>query len=234
MADGRPILIVDRDPALRSILAEQLALHQEFAVSQAVNVAEAAELLARKPSRFDAIILDWVPIEGADLCQALRRQGCKVPILLLIGNDAECVDADRAAGIAAGASECIGKPFRIGELLARLRAQLRQFDNSDDAALRIAGFVFHPAGKSLEAPATGQRLRLTEKESAILKFLHRADGQPVARRVLLDEVWGYNANVTTHTLETHIYRLRQKIEIDPTNATRLLTEAGGYRLRLDE
>ena len=231
MADGRPILIVDRDPALRSILAEQLGLRQEFAVGQAAGVAEAAELLARKSSRFDAIILECGASEGdgAAFCQTLRRQGLKVPILLLVNGD-----ADVARGLAAGASDCIGKPFRIGELLARLRAQLRQFDNSDDAALRIAGFVFHPAGKSLEVPATGQRVRLTEKEAAILKFLHRADGQPVARRVLLDEVWGYNANVATHTLETHIYRLRQKIEADPANATLLLTEAGGYRLRLDE
>jgi DNA-binding response OmpR family regulator len=75
-----------------------------------------------------------------------------------------------------------------------------------------------------------RKIRLTEKETAILKFLYRAGDKPVAREVLLDEVWGYNAAVATHTLETHIYRLRQKIERDPSNATILVTEPGGYRL----
>ena len=229
MADGRPILIVDRDPALCRILAEQLGLHQEFAVEQAANPAEAADLLARKPARFDAIIVECADDDGRAFCQTLRNQGLKMPVLMLVGNETEA-----ARGLDAGVHDCLSKPFRMGELLARLRALLRQFDNSDDAALRIAGFVFHPAGKSRDAPASGKRVRLTEKEAAILKFLHRADGRPVARHVLLDEVWGYNANVATHTLETHIYRLRQKIEADPANATLLLTEAGGYRLRLDE
>jgi DNA-binding response OmpR family regulator len=73
-------------------------------------------------------------------------------------------------------------------------------------------------------------VRLTDKESNILKFLYRAGGKPVPRQILLNEVWGYNSAVTTHTLETHIYRLRQKIEPDPTNARLLLTEGGGYRL----
>jgi DNA-binding response OmpR family regulator len=74
------------------------------------------------------------------------------------------------------------------------------------------------------------RIRLTEKEAAILKFLYRAGARAVARQVLLNEVWGYNAGVSTHTLETHIYRLRQKIEPDPTNVRLLITEGGGYRL----
>ena len=75
-----------------------------------------------------------------------------------------------------------------------------------------------------------KRVRLTEKETNILKFLYRAQSGVVARDVLLHEVWGYNAGVTTHTLETHIYRLRQKIEPDPSNARLLVTESGGYRL----
>jgi DNA-binding response OmpR family regulator len=78
-----------------------------------------------------------------------------------------------------------------------------------------------------------ERIRLTDKETAILKFLYRAAGKPVARQVLLNEVWGYNAAVTTHTLETHVYRLRQKIEADPASSRLLLTEGGGYRLNAD-
>ena len=75
-----------------------------------------------------------------------------------------------------------------------------------------------------------KKIRLTEKETNILKYLYRAGAKAVSREELLAEVWGYNAGVTTHTLETHVYRLRQKIEPDPGNARLLLTEAGGYRL----
>ena len=75
-----------------------------------------------------------------------------------------------------------------------------------------------------------RKVRLTDKETAILKYLYRAGDKAVAREKLLDEVWGYNAAVTTHTLETHVYRLRQKIEEDPSTAKLLVTEAGGYKL----
>ena len=77
---------------------------------------------------------------------------------------------------------------------------------------------------------SGQKVRLTEKETSILKYLYRAGNKVVTRDILLNEVWGYNAGVTTHTLETHIYRLRQKIETEPSDAKILITEPGGYRL----
>jgi DNA-binding response OmpR family regulator len=79
-------------------------------------------------------------------------------------------------------------------------------------------------------PARNRKLRLTDKECAILKYLYRAGGRPVPRQVLLNEVWGYNSLMTTHTLETHIYRLRQKIEVDPSRPSLLRTESGSYKL----
>ena len=139
-------------------------------------------------------------------------------------------EADIVRGLDAGANDYIAKPFRLGELLARLRAQLRIFENSEDAVFVIGPYTFRPSAKLLQEPQRNRRIRLTEKEAAILKFLYRAGTKPVARQILLNEVWGYNAAVTTHTLETHIYRLRQKIEPDPTNARLLVTEGGGYRL----
>ena len=178
---------------------------------------------------FDAVILDvGLPdADGRDLCVKFRRNELKVPIIILTGSDDE---ADVVRGLESGANDYVAKPFRLAELLARLRAQLRVFENSEDAVFSIGPYTFRPSAKLLQEPQRNRRIRLTEKEAAILKFLYRAGTQAVARQVLLNEVWGYNAAVTTHTLETHIYRLRQKIEPDPANARLLLTEGGGYRL----
>ena len=232
MAGERPILIVDDDEALRATLVEQLGFDGEFVASEAGTAAEAEAKVTAPDMRFDAVILDvTLPDgDGRDLCAKLRRHGIKVPIIMLTGSDEE---SDVVRGLDAGANDYVAKPFRMAELLARLRAQLRMFENSEDAVFVIGPYTFRPAAKLLQDAARNRRVRLTEKEAAILKFLYRAGARPVGRQVLLNEVWGYNANVTTHTLETHIYRLRQKIEVDPTNARLLLTEGGGYRLDPD-
>jgi DNA-binding response OmpR family regulator len=229
MTGERPILIVDDDAALRAMLAEQLAVDGEFTATGAETASEAETKINARESRFDAVILDvGLPDgDGRDLCARLRRNGVKVPIIMLTGSDEE---ADVVRGLDSGANDYIAKPFRLAELLARLRAQLRIFENSEDAVFTIGPYTFRPAAKLLQDPAKNRRIRLTEKEAAILKFLYRAGSKPVPRQVLLNEVWGYNSAVTTHTLETHIYRLRQKIEPDPSNARLLVTEGGGYRL----
>jgi DNA-binding response OmpR family regulator len=229
MASPRPLLIVDDDAALRATLAEQLALDGEFAPAEAATAGEAEQLLTSATARYDAVLLDiGLPDgDGRELCTRLRRHGLKVPIIMLTGADAE---QDVVRGLDAGANDYIAKPFRLNELLARLRAQLRVFDNSEDAVFPIGPYTFRPSAKLLMEAARNRKIRLTEKECAILKYLYRAGGRPVGRQILLNEVWGYNSAVTTHTLETHIYRLRQKIEPDPTNSRLLLTEGGGYRL----
>lgn len=229
MSGERPILIVDDDAALREELAAQLRHEGEFTATEARNVAEAESLVSAQGARFDALILDvGLPDgDGRDLCAGLRRQGLRMPIIMLTGSDDE---ADVVRGLDSGANDYIAKPFRLNELLARLRAQLRIFENSEDAVFSIGPYTFRPSAKLLQEPVRNRRIRLTEKEAAILKFLYRAGTRPVARQVLLNEVWGYNAAVTTHTLETHIYRLRQKIEPDPSNSRLLVTEGGGYRL----
>ncbi len=229
MSGERPILLVDDDDSLRAMLVEQLAVDGEFIAIEASTLASAEKLLAAADARFDALILDvTLPDgDGRDLCARLRRQGVKLPIIMLTGADDE---TDVVRGLDSGANDYIAKPFRLAELLARLRAQMRIFENSEDAVFIIGPYQFRPSAKLLQDPARKKRIRLTEKEAAILKFLYRAGTTPVARQVLLNEVWGYNASVTTHTLETHIYRLRQKIEPDPANVRLLITEAGGYRL----
>jgi DNA-binding response OmpR family regulator len=226
---ARPILIVEDDAALRATLAEQLIADGSFLPGEAVSAADAEAMLGAADARYDAILLDvGLPDgDGRDLCAKLRRDGMTMPVIMLTGADAE---HDVVRGLDAGANDYIAKPFRLNELLARLRAQLRVFDNSEDAVFTIGPYLFRPSARLLLEPARNRRVRLTDKEAKILKFLYRADGQPVPRQILLNEVWGYNSAVTTHTLETHIYRLRQKIEPDPLQVQLLLTERRGYRL----
>jgi len=227
MSNGHRILIVDDDDMLRHALAEQLELHEEFAVSEAPTAGRALDLA--KTHRFDAVLLDvGLPdMDGRALCRLLRRSGVRAPVLMLTGADS---DADTILGLDAGANDYITKPFRLDVLLARLRAQLRQHEASEDAIFTIGPYTFRPSAKLLTDDNGRRKIRLTEKETAILKFLYRAGARSVGRDTLLNEVWGYNAGVTTHTLETHVYRLRQKIENNPARAEILITDGGGYRL----
>lgn len=223
----RRILLVDDDEGLRKTLAEQLALEGDFICIEAGTGAEA--LQAAVAERPDAVLLDvGLPdADGRQVCANLRKAGVNVPVIMVTASSGE---ADTIHGLDMGANDYIAKPFRLGELLARLRAHLRQHEHSEDALLAIGPYIFKPNVKMLVDEKANKKIRLTEKETAILKYLYRADQKPVGRETLLGEVWGYNAGVTTHTLETHVYRLRQKIEKDPARAQILLTDTGGYKL----
>ncbi|MDF1717035.1 MAG: response regulator transcription factor [Antarcticimicrobium sp.] len=226
MAQLKKILLVDDDEDLRDALSEQLVMTEEFDVFDADDGQTAME--RAREAFYDLIILDvGLPdTDGRELCRRMRKQGVKAPILMLTGHDS---DADTILGLDAGANDYVSKPFKFPVLLARIRAQLRQHEQSEDAVFQLGPYTFKPAMKML-ITEDDRKIRLTEKETNILKFLYRSTEGVVPRDILLHEVWGYNAGVTTHTLETHIYRLRQKIEPDPSNARLLVTEAGGYRL----
>ena len=227
MQAARKILIVDDDAALRQSLAEQLRHDGEFDCHECETAAAALDTARRE--RFDAILLDvGLPdMDGRDLCRAMRDASISVPIVMLTAADS---DGDTVQGLEAGANDYVTKPFRLNVLLARLRAQLRQSERRSDAVFAIGPYTFQPGAKLMTDPARRKQVRLTEKETAILRYLYHAGDRPIGRATLLGEVWGYNAGVTTHTLETHVYRLRQKIERDPANAEILVTEPGGYRL----
>jgi len=226
MTVAKKILLVDDDDDLREALADQLMLTEEFDVFEA-ETGQAGIDRARTEMH-DLVILDisLPDMDGREVCRLMRKQGVKCPVLMLTGHGS---DSDTILGLDAGANDYVTKPFKFPVLLARIRAQLRQHEQSEDAVFQIGQYSFRPSAKILTDEAD-RKVRLTEKETNILKFLYRAGGRMVEREVLLREVWGYNAGVTTHTLETHIYRLRQKIEPDPTNARLLVTETGGYRL----
>jgi DNA-binding response OmpR family regulator len=226
MSTLKKILLVDDEEDLREALSEQLVMTEDFDVFEAGTGHDAMERV--KTGHFDLIILDvGLPdTDGRELCRRMRKQGVKCPVLMLTGHD---TDSDTILGLDAGANDYVTKPFKFPVLLARIRAQLRQHEQSEDAVFQLGPYTFKPAQKML-VDEREKKIRLTEKETNILKFLYRATEGVVPREVLLHEVWGYNAGVTTHTLETHIYRLRQKIEPDPSNARLLVTESGGYRL----
>lgn len=234
MAVKKRLLIVDDDEALREELVDQFALYKEFDVTDVGTATDGIK--ATEEGTFDLILLDvdLPDMLGTEACQLMRTAGVAAPVVMLTGNDG---DMHEILGLNSGANDYVTKPFRFAVLLARLRAHLRSFEQSEDAIFQVGPYEFAPAFKKLTPPTIeGERpprdIRLTEKETNILKYLYRAGGKPVGRDELLHEVWGYNSGVTTHTLETHVYRLRQKIEPEKGVAKLLVTEPGGYRLEL--
>jgi len=223
---SRTILIVDDDEDLRATLVEQLRLYEEFDILQEATAAKGVQTARNAVA--DLLIMDvGLPdMDGREAVKILRKGGFRAPIIMLTAQD---TDSDTILGLEAGANDYVTKPFRFAVLLARIRAQLRQHEQSEDATFTVGPYTFKPSQKLL-IDQRGGKIRLTEKEAAIIKYLYRTDQKVVTRDVLLEEVWGYNSGVTTHTLETHVYRLRQKIERDPSKAEILVTESGGYKL----
>ena len=226
MSNIKKIIIIDDDDMLRDSLREQFSLHDEFVVTDVANAT--AGVKAVKADHADLVLLDvnLPDMDGREACKIIRRNGYKGPVIMLTGQTS---DSDTILGLDSGANDYVAKPFRFGVLLARIRAHLRQHEHSEDAIFKVGPYTFKPSAKMLVRD-DNKKIRLTEKETAIIKFLLRSGEQIVGRDVLLHDVWGYNAGVTTHTLETHVYRLRQKIERDPSHAEILVTEGGGYKL----
>jgi DNA-binding response OmpR family regulator len=226
MSNTKKIIIIDDDDMLRDSLKEQFSLHDEFVVTDVANAT--AGVKAVKADHADLVLLDvnLPDMDGREACKIIRRNGYKGPVIMLTGQTS---DSDTILGLDSGANDYVTKPFRFGVLLARIRAHLRQHEHSEDAIFKVGPYTFKPSAKMLVRDDQ-RKVRLTEKETAIIKFLLRSGEQIVSRDVLLHDVWGYNAGVTTHTLETHVYRLRQKIERDPSHAEILVTEGGGYKL----
>lgn len=226
---AKKILLVDDDTPLRESLAEALLAKGEFVVDQADCATAGLELALA--NHYDVMVLDvsMPDMNGCELCHTLRKKGITAPILMLTGADS---DHDTVQGLESGANDYVTKPFSLDVLLARIRVHVRQYEQTDNAVLVIGHYDFTPSQKQLVCQATRKKIRLTDKETSILKYLYKLNGGSATRESLLDEVWGYNPAVTTHTLETHIYRLRQKIEAEPSHATLLLTSEGGYCLAM--
>ncbi|WP_397421780.1 response regulator transcription factor [Phenylobacterium sp.] len=225
MAQRKTLLIVDDDLDLRGAIAEQLHAEQ-FDIVEAATAGDGVRLAREAKPDLILLDVDLPDMDGRDACARMRQDGVSAPVIMLT---AAATDDDAVRGLDSGANDYVTKPYKFAVLLARIRAQLRDYEHSEGAVFRLGAYEFRPAAKVL-LDEKGKKIRLTEKETNILKYLYRAGEKAISREELLAEVWGYNAGVTTHTLETHVYRLRQKIEPDPANARLLLTEAGGYKL----
>lgn len=228
MTEGIPaarILVIDDEEQIRRFLRISLK-SQGYHVLEAENAQQGLAMAATQSPDLVVLDLGLPDADGKTVLNELRAWST-VPVMIL---SVRASETEKVLLLDAGANDYVTKPFRLGVLLARLRAQLRQHEQSEDAVFTIGPYTFRPSAKVLIHGETQRKVRLTEKETSILKYLYRNGSKVVGRDILLNEVWGYNAGVTTHTLETHVYRLRQKIEADPSNAEILVTEPGGYRL----
>ncbi|MBX3482925.1 response regulator transcription factor [Phenylobacterium sp.] len=225
MAQRKTLLIVDDDQDLRGAIAEQLEA-ENFQTVEAATAGDGIRMAREEKPDLILLDVDLPDMDGREACKRMREDGVQTPVIMLTAAD---TDDDTIRGLDSGANDYVTKPYRFAVLLARIRVLLRDYEHSEGAVFRLGDYEFRPAAKVL-VDQKGKKVRLTEKETNILKYLYRAGEKAVSREELLAEVWGYNAGVTTHTLETHVYRLRQKIEPDPANARLLLTEQGGYKL----
>lgn len=220
------LLLACGNSALRTLLGEQFAASADFAATTVTGAAAAEAAVAAAGGDFAAAIIDDAILDETGegpapetLCGRLRGSGLDGPILAIGDRADRFADADAT----------LRPPIRIGVLLTSLRAALARRGQARPEP-DLGPYRFDPTGLRLVHAADGREIRLTAKEAAILRHLRRQDGETVSRDSLLDAVWGYASGVATHTVETHIYRLRRKIEADPARPALLLTVPGGYAL----
>jgi len=223
------VLVVEDDPAIMLGLVDNLEAESYEVLTATDGEAAYRSIVEEKP---DLVILDLMlpKRSGYDVCRKARAEGITTPILMLTARGEE---GDRVLGLDLGADDYVTKPFSMPELLARVRALLRRAYPSGDlpAELRLGDVVVdferYVASKGV------RKLELTPKEFGVLRVLAARAGAVVRRDELLDEVWGYNADVTTRTVDTHVATLRAKIESKPSEPQHLITVYGvGYKLVL--
>ena len=226
MKAAHQLLIVSPENSPQQSPLRQLALYDEFAIAWAGSATEAMRRLAA--NHHTAVLIDapLPDLDEAAFCREVRRHGARTPILVLgSGNEAEVIRA-----LDAGAIDYLAKPVRANLLMARLRAHLRQYEQCEAAAIPMGRFVLRIAEKLLFDTAGNREIRLTARETELLKYLYRAGDRTVSQARLLTDVWGYHAGVDTHTVQTHVHRLRRKLGDDRRGGGLIVTDGRGYRL----
>jgi DNA-binding response OmpR family regulator len=233
MTARRTLLIAAPDEMVRRAIAEEMERAGAWRARDAADAA-AAEALA---GEVDLILIDAAlpgrdgAPGGVDLCRRLRAEEPGRPVVVLAGGpDAQAI---AVAALEAGAEDCVLRPLRLGALAQRLEAAAKGRAAPAERDVPIGPWCFRPSAKEIVPAEGGRAVRLTEKETAVLNRLLAAHPEPVGRETLLADVWGYGANIDTHTLQTHIYRLRRKLEPDPAGPRLLVAAEGGYRLALE-
>jgi two-component system response regulator RegX3 len=230
MADPPLILVVDDEQSYRDALS--VALPREgFSVDTAADGVEAIDRF--EASRPSLVLLDVMlpKVSGIDVCREIRSRS-RVPIIMVTARNAEI---DAVVGLEVGADDYVSKPFRLRELIARVRAALRRIPSNDDddeissvEVLEVGDVRIDPGRH--EAYVRNQAIALPLKEFELLELLVANAGRVLTRDVLIDRIWGPNYFGDTKTLDVHIKRLRAKVETDPGNPTRIVTVRGvGYR-----
>jgi DNA-binding response OmpR family regulator len=229
----RTVLLVEDDPFGVQSLLPSLEDHG-MRIFMAYSVSGAMAILALDEKRFDAIILDVRLPDGDGLrvCGWLRERRISMPVILVTNSNA---DAEILyEGLEAGACDCVRKPCSGNVLAARVRAALASFERRQNTFSDVGRWEFRPAERSLYDRQAGRKVILTVRECSLLSILDRNKGQTVRRQDLLEEVWGYRHDIRTHTVESHVYRLRRKMEEDPSRADLLVSCEGGYRLQASQ
>ena len=228
MVKRKTILFVSEALLLKDLLLDQLQKQGEYLLEESLSVTEAISLIVKE--HFDCILIDssLADVSLSNLCKNIRQEGVRSPIILVAEELGEGV---AIAALDAGANDYVLKPFKINVLVAKIRSNIRQFEQSEFAILRFGRFSFKPGDKILLNNSSKEEVRLTDKETAIIKLLYLSGGEVVTRATLLEEVWGYNTTLTTHTLETHIYRIRQKVGNTSSGQDFIATESEGYRMQ---
>lgn len=222
------ILVIEDEPDMRVILRDNLQF-ENYDVLTAVTGEEGLELGLRE--RADVVLLDVMlpKMTGYDVCRQLRARGFSGPIIMLTARNA---DVDRIAGLDLGADDYIGKPFSVGEMLARVRVQLRRTQEQSrqpseafqfgDVAVDLRRHVVRRAGRPVE---------LSSREFQLLAYFIAHRGELITREQILRDVWGYQYCPPTRTVDNYIMKLRNKLEADPPRPQFILTIYGtGYQL----
>jgi len=223
MKAAHHLLIVSPEHSSNQSPLRQLALYDEFVIGWAGSAAEALRLLA--DSHHTAVLVDapLPDLDEAAFCRQARRQGARMPMMVLgSGGEAAVILA-----LEAGAIDYLAQPVRANVLMARLRAHLRQYEQCEAASIPMGRFLLRVGEKLLLDTASGEEIRLTVRETDLLKYLHRAGDRSVSQSRLLTDVW---AGVDTHTVQTHVHRLRRKIGDDRRTVRLIVTDGRGYRL----
>lgn len=228
---SRKILVIEDNKDLANLLELHLK-DLAYDVSLAFNGAEGLEKALS--GSWDLVILDLMlpEVDGLEICRKIRAEGTYIPIIMLTSKSAEL---DRVLGLEMGADDYVTKPFSIRELMARVKAMFRRQDelrsvreDREDQVIRVLAMVIYPDKRRVELQ--GKQVDLTAKEFDLLLHFARNAGRVFTRSQLLDSVWGYGHDGYEHTVNSHINRLRSKIEENPAEPSYILTVWGvGYQ-----